>query len=216
VGLSEPDMAKAAARKAAESFIAEFLLSRGQAPKGPTAESCARSELGPLQASAAVPSFGRHGGDHRLTRRNRSGGCPAGNLSSTGWTKKPIAYLALNKDAPVSRLVQCAGVITCHPWRTSSPLRSDLGVSVHTGTSKNRHTRDFWRHSIFDFFNSIGARRTFAKTTRSAKRHHGTLPRRRMCTGPPKRFFRPQASDRHSLVPCPASSCERAYAMHLF
>jgi hypothetical protein len=27
---SEPDMAKAAARKAAESFIAEFLLSRGQ------------------------------------------------------------------------------------------------------------------------------------------------------------------------------------------
>jgi hypothetical protein len=44
-------------------------------------------------------------------------------------------HRSLNKDAPVSGPVQRSGVIsfTRHPWRTSSPLWSNLRFSVHTG-----------------------------------------------------------------------------------
>jgi hypothetical protein len=41
-------------------------------------------------------------------------------------------------------------------------VRSDVRGHVASQTtelSKNQHLRDFWRRSIFDFFNSIGQRR---------------------------------------------------------
>ena len=47
-------------------------------------------------------------------------------------------HRSLNKDAPVSRLgtARRCHSFTCHPGRTSSPLRSDLGFSVHTPCRK--------------------------------------------------------------------------------
>jgi len=43
-----------------------------------------------------------------------------------------------------------------------------------------------------DFFNTIGAKQPFARTTTPAKRQHGTLASStELHTGPRKRFFRP-------------------------
>jgi hypothetical protein len=39
------------------------------------------------------------------------------------------------------------------------------------GRTKNRSSRDFRTRSTFDFFNSIGAKRTFGKFAMSAKFH---------------------------------------------
>jgi len=52
------------------------------------------------------------------------------------------------------------------PRTLASALRSVAAVE----TSKNQLSRDFRRCSIFDFCNSIGAKRTLAKTSTSPKR----------------------------------------------
>src|SRR5436190_7812740 len=71
-----------------------------------------------------------------------------------GWRTK------FSRAADTFRVQRCEGPRPFSEKRPRTAVLALLRAST-ASVSKSQHLRDFWRRTIFDFFNSIGHSRTF-------------------------------------------------------